>query len=303
MVMGHVRQVVSIRDSELGVPVYRAVIDYMVPTNPTGAVGALESAGIWAAAVTCPALMTECSSHDLQSSKHRLHIRKQFESQQPLEEGFANVELLVLPHEPTQCVIRDDFEKELEEQQEYMDEEWCCWKASKCRKLSIIFSGSLVLASIAGAIHVVEHLEPTKQEWGWLTICLGAALLLPGALFIQWCLQAFQDALDFGSEKQGIIIDDKTAQEPFSPSCGGFTDGREEADDADFRSIRTSVTDTAGCYFISLPQASKRMPRIFQGRGLLAQQAMGRNASDASASASSISSISIQERSGSGVSV
>jgi hypothetical protein len=275
----------------------------MVPVNPVTVEDSVGNTQIWASAVNCPALMTECTNH-YSDSTHRIHIRKQFESEQPLEEGFANVELLVLPQEPTVSVIRDDYEKELQEdQQQYLDGDFFCWKATKCKKLSMFLSLSLILGSIAGAIHVVEHLEPARQIWGWVTVCVGVPLLLPGALFVNWCLQAFQDALDFGSEKQGIIIDDQTAQGPYSPSCGGINDARDTADDADFRSVRTNFTDTAGCYFVRLPQARSRMPLIPKcGGNGIAQQAIG-NGSNSSASVSSISSTSVLEHSKSGVSV
>ncbi|GKY98931.1 hypothetical protein MPSEU_000848900 [Mayamaea pseudoterrestris] len=310
IVLGHIRQV-SIRDSELGIPVYSAVIDYMVPVmSPImDTVDSLDNAQIWAAAINCPSLISECTNQYYSNSlakPHRLHIRKQFESQLPLEEGFSNVELLVLPQEPTYSVIRDDYEKELQEeeqQQQFLDEEYCLWKASKCRKLSMALSGSLVLGSIAGAIHVVEHLEPMHQGYGWMVVCFGIPLLLPGAIFINWCLQAFQDALDFGSEKQGIIIDDKTAQGPYSPSCGNFSDSaRETSDEADIRSEH--IAETAGCYFIRMPHTRARMPRIPKGCGhnLFAQQAL-EGASNASESVSSISTNSLYDRSHTGVSV
>jgi hypothetical protein len=91
LVRGHVLQVSRKNDDEVGVgePKYTAVIDYVIEREQT---------------------------HE------SIQIRKHFDTQQFLEQGFANVELLVLPEEPTHSILKEDFERKLHQEvlvQEY----------------------------------------------------------------------------------------------------------------------------------------------------------------------------------------
>jgi uncharacterized membrane protein YgcG len=135
LVRGHVLQV-SVEDDSLGtgIPTYKAIIDYMVP--PVSEVP-IHPAACSAHAIPLPPLVqqskrtseeggssggtardatgsgsSENHARSLTSEPGSIQIRKEFETSHLLTEGFANVELLVLPHEPTYSVIKEDFERD-----------------------------------------------------------------------------------------------------------------------------------------------------------------------------------------------
>jgi hypothetical protein len=143
LVRGHVLHV-SVEEDSLGtgIPTYKAIIDYMVP--PVSEIPIHPSACAAASAYSVkglavpPQQMTVASegvggggngvatigkggtgaasvlNHNSQGSDGtcEIQIRKEFETSHLLTEGFANVELLVLPHEPTYSVIKEDFERD-----------------------------------------------------------------------------------------------------------------------------------------------------------------------------------------------
>jgi hypothetical protein len=260
IVHGNVLHVSVATDSDSGIPVYKAVIDYMVP-----AAAAAEGTGPVVNSTTttdqapCPAVagcyMARAAA---EPENNRIQIRKQFETQKLLESGFANVELLVLPQEPTHSVLREDWEKEWEEQT-VEELEW--WRTARCRQLSVAFAGTLVLASIAGGVQVVIRLDPSQRDWGWAILCICVPLLLPTAIMIHKGLQAFQRIMHRGSSKAGFIVNgSQTTNRPF-PDCEDLDDildarvcdEDDDGTDTAARSVHATMTETAGCYFIRLP--------------------------------------------------
>jgi len=199
LVRGHVLQV-SVEDDSLGtgIPTYKAVIDYMVPrrTNSGGG-GGNNSAGVETTSIK--ATVNDNGDND----DDQIQIRKQFETQQLLQEGFSNVELLVLPNEPTHSVLKDDWQKEWEEHRHY-DDEW--WNRAWFRRTSTAAASALVLASVAGGIHVVTRLEQSQRKWGWIIMCAGVAVLLPSAIGVHYLIQIFQMMMNFQSERSGIVL-------------------------------------------------------------------------------------------------
>jgi hypothetical protein len=232
LVRGHVLQV-SVADDAMGmgIPTYKAVIDYMVPPD------------------------------------NSIQIRKHFETQHLLQEGFANVELLVLPEEPTHSVLREDWQKEFEEQ---VREERTphCYKSSTAKRLSMAFAALLVLISIAGGLLAAHKMKPNQRLLGWLSVCLGVTLLLPAAILIHRIQVAFGRLLDSNTEKAGIYIRGSTSQLSMAQGdpvgcCDQFDVLDAQAFDAEEPSIiRMSprgMTSTIqllpenSCYFVQLP--------------------------------------------------
>jgi hypothetical protein len=175
LVRGHVLHVSMGEMDSLGtgIPTYMAVIDYMI-----------ENQGV-----------------DQQNS---IQIRKHFATQQRLREGFANVEILVLPEEPTNSVIREDWEKEMEDDMSETD--ISLWNRAWVKRLVICFAGVLVLISVGAAVTAVIQLDPLERYWGWISACLGISLLVPAALVVHRGLAAFQRSLEYQSERAGIVI-------------------------------------------------------------------------------------------------
>jgi hypothetical protein len=143
LVRGHVLHV-SVEEDSLGtgIPTYKAIIDYMVPPVteiPIHPLSTTAGAGMSGRSIVLPqppppqssegdaakpgtgtsgagAGMESPSFHQIVDSRRQgscdIQIRKQFETSHLLTEGFANVELLVLPHEPTYSVIKEDFDRD-----------------------------------------------------------------------------------------------------------------------------------------------------------------------------------------------
>jgi hypothetical protein len=167
-----------------------------------------------------------------------------------LQEGFSNVELLVLPHEPTHSILREEWEKEREEQQLFLerqqllasdaalpdtskagrrsdlrlqmddDSEW--WNAAWFRRLGVALAGLLVLASIAGSVQVVVRMDPDRRAWGWALLCVSIPLLLPAAITVHWAAHNVLRVLDFSSDRYGAVV-------IVSSGTGGGRDGGGKA--------------------------------------------------------------------------
>jgi hypothetical protein len=224
VVRGHVLHV-SVEDDSMGmgIPTYKAVIDYMVPPD------------------------------------NAIQIRKHFETQHLLQEGFANVELLVLPTEPTHSVLKEDWQKEFEEQ---IQEERTpsCYKSSTAKRVSVAFAGLLVMVSVSGGLLAAHRMHPNQRRWGWISVCIGATLLLPAAIFIHRLQVAFARLLD-DTEKTGIYIRGSTSQ--LSSIAGDPVGCCDQFDVLDARACDSEETTVPvpstwnmpdnACYFVQLP--------------------------------------------------
>ena len=238
---------------------YKAVVDYKVVASSQGATAATSNT------VASPSV---------------LQIRKHFETNQKLKQGFHNVDVLVLPHEPTHSVLREDWEMEVEESKL----EQPCWETSCFKRISIAFAGLMVLFSVAGSILMVEKLPPQQYANGWIVVCSGITLLLPMAILVHRGLVYVQRSLDSQSHQAGVVIQPPPNKEtheqhplpqhPYNnkntPSSAAFNvsdcdnldilDVRVCDDDLASLDIQQSIRQTtasAGCYWIELPQHKK----------------------------------------------
>jgi hypothetical protein len=247
------------------VPLYRVVIDYNVvksdqpPTEPPSTA---------LTATPPPPLET-------------LQIRKEFDTRIELEPGFANVELLVLPEEPTLSMLKGDYEEQMrlaktnikhggndnyDDDGDENDDEISFLDGSQCKRLSTVLAAFLVFASLAGTIQVVMLMEPDRRWQGWLCLCSGVALLLPCAVVLHKLIKlcaAYQEP----SAKQGIVIGSGVLPPGHSgdtmmllyeacldaPSACCCEDGRQLHQVASYM-----APETSGCYFIRYPTTSKR---------------------------------------------
>ena len=88
-VMGHVLQVTLGEASDgTGIPVYHALVDYVVERK---------------------ALLEEGEEEDVTTVEDPLQVRKCFATRKLLEEGFANVQVLVLKEDPTTSILYEDY--------------------------------------------------------------------------------------------------------------------------------------------------------------------------------------------------
>jgi hypothetical protein len=298
VVAGNVRQVQIAADSlGTGIPCYSAIIDYMIHLERRAETD--DMVARWThTRRNCdaddsvleynhsPASPGNANGNHAKGTVTRFQIRKQFQTTVPLEEGFANVELLVLPHEPTVSMLKEDWKRELLEQQQDVNDGAVCCRPVLCRRLSMIFAGVLVLVSIGGAVLVVDHMDPVDKGLGWGVLCIGTALLLPSALGLhrlgtavsqmlsdpsktgrvlqgaeelsattaaQWDCQEF-DVLDARAcDDEGEILSaiQHQQQEGFGGSQLPLPHGRRRPLYAHHGGA--GVPDTAGCYFIRFP--------------------------------------------------
>ena len=165
LIKGHVLQAtcdVAGGSVSMGIPRYYALIDYVVE-GPAG---------------------------------YSMKVRKPFQTQHFLEVGFANVDILVLPDDPTSGVLQRDWEKDY--QKAILQTE----SREIKKKLSLSLGATLVLVTVVGAALAINHLPEDRKMYGWLIIAVSLVLMWPLATaihFVSRSLQAFvSDPNQFG---------------------------------------------------------------------------------------------------------
>lgn len=241
-VRGNVRMV-TLEEASLGtgIPIYKAVIDYMIPAqlcngqydNPAQ----YPPSGTPYPTTSHPSSTSgtrELSEEDdtLNTSRPALQIRKEFETMHPLQQGFGNVELLVLHHEPTTSIIKEDWEQQLMEQMEESrsrrnSKRECCGCVSIfCRCIDGVFCGFgkdaygerliwkriwigfcllMILLAMAGSVLAVHRLPADTQRLGWLCLCLESLLILPTGIGIRLALTCLQRSV-LPPGRAGVVV-------------------------------------------------------------------------------------------------
>ena len=201
-------------------------------------------------------------------------LRKTFDTQNKLEEGFANVALLVLPKEPSRAVLWEEWKEEAEEAQDI-----CCCSTLWSKRMNIMLAAVLVLASVVGGLLQVHRMNPRHQDLGWVSVVVGVCLLLPAALWIHrvnvW-LQRFMEGQLENCGDQLDVLDTRACE--------------EDPASVDIDAVQTNVTETAGCYFIQMPKKKTRFKTNWtlpRSHGSLLSQG---------SAASSVSSLSLDRR-------
>jgi hypothetical protein len=168
-----------------GIPIHRAVIDYVL--------------------------------HDIEETQ----VRKEFTTDEKLEEGFANVEILVLPTDPTSGVLKKDWEVEYKEFLEH--------NASHKRgsMLSLVLAAVLVTISLAGAVMTVLRLPIDKITWGWISIVTGVALLWPVAILLYANGRLLSNMATLSRHEKGVVIRGEQPPLKFSLNPCVSMDGSE----------------------------------------------------------------------------
>lgn len=186
---------------EQPIPKYRCVVDYVIVSEHT---------------------------------QESLQIRKQFETSRALEVGFANVELLVLPEDPTHSCLKREYDEQMHNSERLFDDH------SECKRLSTAFAAFLVLASLAGTVQVIYLMDAEDRYQGWIVLCVGVTLLLPLAVMIHKIVKMI------AAEPGGVIIGRKDVggmerAACLAPSC-------METDLPEVASY--VVPEASGCYFV-----------------------------------------------------
>jgi hypothetical protein len=206
-----------------------------------------------------------------------LQIRKEFDTRIELEPGFANVELLVLPEEPTLSILKDEYEEQMrlartKNANTYSDidhdnadvddeDEIILLDGSQCKRLSTALAAILVFASLAGTIQVVSLMEPDRRWQGWLGLCGGVALLLPCAVLMHKLIKVFT-AYQEPSAKQGIVIDGvltKPENSMLAEACLAPSSCCD--DERQLNNVASYMApESSGCYFIRYNTSKRTTP-------------------------------------------
>jgi hypothetical protein len=189
-------------------------------------------------------------------------VRKAFDTEQLLELGFSNVELLVLPAEPTSGILvkRWETEYELEQKEEVSRRRWLY--------ITLALGGIFVLLSSAGATLAVLQLPQENQIMGW--ICLASAIVLLGPLsfffyrYTTRCYNATKQSVEDGMIIRGNAASVAQLQLPLDPcdalgGCGALDAPTPSA--APWQANRASrkqwveqATAASRYYFVCMPQ-------------------------------------------------
>jgi hypothetical protein len=164
-VWGNVLQV-SLGEDNLGtgIPVYHAVIDYIVEGD---------------------------------IDDEPLQIRKVFSTKTLLEEGFANVEVLVLTEDPTTAILMEDF-LELKKDQDKQEKPNLTFLV-----LTYVIAAILIGTSIVGSILVILRME--RPILGWISLFITIVLIYPTAIFLNNVI-SYVCAIASLTERPGEII-------------------------------------------------------------------------------------------------
>lgn len=219
-VKGNVRQVTRVDHSlGTGIPIYKVIIDYIIPAQLCAGQYGYPPPGMSRPSTPANfASQLKAKQSDL-SEGPSLQIRKEFETLHPLQQGFGNVELLVLHHEPTTSILKEDWEQQVMEEMEESrarrrTQPHCCGcLTALCRCMDDLFCGYgkdaygerivwkriwvafclfMMLVSMGGSVLAAHRLPKDSRRLGWLCVCLQSMLLIPTALAIRLAITSCQ---------------------------------------------------------------------------------------------------------------
>ena len=149
IIYGNVLQVTLGEDSDgTGIPVYHTLVDYVVESE--------------------------------EPDEEPLQVRKCFSTRKLLEEGFANVQVLVLLDDPTTSVLFDDFFQDKNERtQQQMEPPDMIYAI-----IVYLIACILIVTSLVGGVHAYIKLDPEQALWGKISLGVGIVLLYPVALLL-----------------------------------------------------------------------------------------------------------------------
>jgi hypothetical protein len=228
-VMGHVLQISLGEDADgTGIPVYHALVDYVVDHQHNDCAGAGAAGNL------------DDTFHE---PEEPLQVRKCFSTRKLLEEGFANVEVLVLTEDPTMSILFDDY---LEEKMARAAQEppGVMWVAA-VHTIAILLIGT----SFVGGLHVLRRLQASQQVYGWMTLGIGTILLYPTAIVMYKTVTlCYRWA---GPFRPGVIIHGAAGRLDCTQRCGANMNPMDIMLDDPHDSILASHTSTPTTKLIS----------------------------------------------------
>ena len=180
-------------------------------------------------------------------------VRKSFTTEKLLEEGFANVWLLVLPFEPTSGILQDDWEARYKREQE----EAATYTRMFCVTLAL--GGLFIALSIVGAIHAVRKLPEEAKQTGWISLTLALVLLGPATLVIfkmsKRCVFATQQSVQEGKIIRGAdFVHSLKSVDCDADPCATLSGLNAPATDSAVDNCRArTLSKQKGFYFVCMP--------------------------------------------------
>ncbi len=208
-IIGNVLQVTLGEDPDgTGIPVYHTLVDYVVESD-------------------------EVDDEPLQ-------VRKCFATGKLLEEGFANVEVLVLVEDPTTSILMDDFLLDQNERtQKQMEPPDMIYTI-----VVYMIAAVLIITSLVGGLHAYFRLDPEQEFWGKISLGVGTVLIYPLALLLYLILSVGYRWATPLIQRPGIIV--HGAHRYWSRKCGGTLNPLEVMGTFDGDNYVASASPTSG---------------------------------------------------------
>jgi len=186
-VMGNVLQV-SLGEDNLGtgIPVYHAVVDYVLVGDDADA--------------------------------EPIQVRKVFCTKHLLEEGFANVEVLVLYDDPTTAILMDEYvrqKKEVEQQHETRknneefgidEDDDSVVPTLVITVMTYTIAAILISVSLIGAVLIILRLPSNRRVFGWVSLGVAILMLYPTAKGVYSFICYIYRLIGPLSDRPGVII-------------------------------------------------------------------------------------------------
>ena len=146
-----------------------------------------------------------------------IQVRKVFCTKHLLEEGFANVEVLVLYEDPTTAILMDDYvrqKKEVEQKQETrkkneefgIDEDEGVVPTLVITIMTYTIASILISVSLIGAVLIILRLPSNRRVFGWVSLSVATLMLYPTAKGVYSFICYVYRFIGPLSDRPGVII-------------------------------------------------------------------------------------------------
>ena len=149
-----------------------------------------------------------------------IQVRKVFCTKHLLEEGFANVEVLVLYDDPTTAILMDDYvrqKKDVERREETRkkNEEFGLSEDDGddgvvptlvITVMTYTIAAILISVSLIGAVLIILRLPSNRRVFGWASLSVAILMLYPTAKGVYSCICYIYRFVGPLSDRPGVII-------------------------------------------------------------------------------------------------
>jgi hypothetical protein len=110
-------------------------------------------------------------------SGNTVQVRKAFATEAPVEQGFSNISLIVLPSDPTSGLLVDQWERE------YDREKRECLSPKRVKMATLTIAGAFVGLATLQAYNALLRLPSSQLVWGYILLGTCVTLLVPAAIY------------------------------------------------------------------------------------------------------------------------